>query len=97
MEHLAHLEKVLVEIQKYLRPGGSLVITTATLWGQSIHRLGARLGLFHPHAAVDHLRPYDYIAMRDLVNHVGLEIVEYRRFELGFNQPLVCQLMVLRR
>jgi len=90
IEHLAHPEKVLAEIQKVLRPGGSLIITTPTLWGQRIHLLGARLGFFHPHAAAGHVRAYDYAAMRDLVRHVGLEIVEHRRFELGFNQLFIC-------
>jgi len=94
IEHLAHPEKVLAEIQKYLLPGGSLVITTPTLWGQRIHRLGARLGLFHPHAAAEHVRAYDYVAVRDLVHRVGLEIVEHRRFELRFNQLFVCKEVV---
>jgi len=96
IEHLAHPEKLLAEIQKYLLPGGSLVITTPTLWGQRIHRLGARLGLFHLQAAAEHVRAYNYAAMRNLVNHVGLEMVEYRRFEMGFNQLFVCQLMMQR-
>ena len=91
IEHLAHPEKVLAEVQEYLRPGGSLVITTPTLWGQRIHRLGARLGLFHLHAASEHVRAYDYAAMRDLVNRAGLELVEYRRFELGVNQLFICR------
>lgn len=92
IEHLAHPEKVLAEIRKVLRPGGSLIITTPTLWGQRIHHLGARLGLFHPHAAAEHVRAYDCATMRDLVNRVGLDIVEYRRFELGFNQLFICRI-----
>lgn len=96
IEHLAHSEKALAEIQKYLRLGGSLIITTPTLWHQRIRRLGARLGLFHPHAAAEHVRAYNYAAMRDLVRRVGLEMVEYRRFEMGFNQLFVCQLMMQR-
>jgi len=94
IEHLAHPEKVLSEIQKYLRPGGSLIITTPTLWGQTIHRLGARLGLFHPDAAAGHVRAYDYTTMRDMVRRVGLDIVEHGRFELGFNQLFICQALV---
>lgn len=93
IEHLAHPEKALAEVQKYLRPGGYLIITTPTLWGQRIHRLGARLGLFHPHAAAGHVQAYNYTAVRDLVCRVGLEIVEHRRFELGFNQLFVCQVL----
>jgi 2-polyprenyl-3-methyl-5-hydroxy-6-metoxy-1,4-benzoquinol methylase len=91
VEHLAHPEKVLADIQKVLRSGGSLIITTPTLWGQRVHRLGARLGFFHPHAAAGHVCAYGYAAMRNLVNGVGLEIVEYKRFELGFNQLFICQ------
>jgi SAM-dependent methyltransferase len=91
IEHLAHPERVLAEIQKVLRPGGFLIITTPTLWGQRIHRLGAKLGLFHPHAVAGHMRAYDYAAMRDLVRRVGLEIVEHGRFELGFNQLFICR------
>ena len=95
IEHLAHPEKALAEIQKYLLPGGSLVITTPTLWGQRIHRLGARLGIFHPHAAAEHVRAYNYAAMRDLVSRVGLEIMERRRFEMGFNQLFICRVSAL--
>jgi 2-polyprenyl-3-methyl-5-hydroxy-6-metoxy-1,4-benzoquinol methylase len=91
IEHLAHPDKVLAEVQKYLQPGGSLIITTPTLWGQRIHRLGARLGLFYLHAAADHVRAYDYAAIRNLVSRIGLEIVEHRRFEMGFNQLFICR------
>lgn len=89
IEHLADPGRLLEQVAGHLRPGGRLVITTPTPWGERLHRLGARVGLFHPHAAAEHKHAYDRRQLEALLTACGFSVVIYRPFELGGNQLVV--------
>jgi 2-polyprenyl-3-methyl-5-hydroxy-6-metoxy-1,4-benzoquinol methylase len=93
IEHLTNPEVVLREVRQYLREDGQLVITTPTPLGHHVHRWGARLGLFVNEAAEEHKGRFDRKAMIQLLARVDIVITHYQRFQLGFNQLLVCQLI----
>ncbi len=95
MEHLTDPGWVLAQVANCLHPTGRLVITTPTPWGLRLHKWGARLGLFHPHAAEEHRHAYDRRRLEALLSDHGFSVLLYRRFELGANQLVVgCQRML---
>lgn len=89
IEHLDNQGQVLDQVAGHLRPEGRLVLTTPTPWGERIHRVGARLGLFHPDAAEEHKRAYDRRRLKALLAAHGFSVESYRPFELGGNQLVV--------
>ncbi len=91
IEHLAHPGRVLDQVAGHLRRGGRLVITTPTPWGERLHWLGARVGLFHPHAAAEHKRAYDRRQLEALLAAHGFQVVLYQTFEFGGNQLIVAR------
>jgi len=91
LEHLNDPHRVLAQVAEHLRPTGRLVVTTPTPWGMRLHDWGTRLGLFHPHAAEEHVRPYERRALEALLEAHGFKVVLYRRFELGANQLVVAE------
>ncbi|MFQ5858364.1 MAG: class I SAM-dependent methyltransferase [Anaerolineae bacterium] len=91
IEHLANPGWVLDQVTGHLRPEGRLVITTPTPRGERVHWLGVRVGLFHPHAAEEHKGAYDRQCLEGLLAAHGFSVVQYRPFELGANQLVVCR------
>lgn len=89
IEHLANPGRVLDQVAGHLRPEGRLVLTTPTPWGERIHRVGARLGLFHPDAAAEHKHAYDRRNPEALLTAHDFSVVLYQTFELGANQLVV--------
>ena len=89
IEHLARPGWILSQIADCLRPAGRLVITTPTPWGLWVHRWGARLGLFHPHAVQQHRHAYDRRSLEALLTAHGFTMLLYRRFEWGANQLVI--------
>ena len=91
LEHLTDPHWVLAQVRDHLRPTGRVVITTPTPWGMWLHKWGTQLRLFHPHAAEEHVRAYDRRALEALLTAHSLQMVLYRRFELGANQLVVAE------
>lgn len=91
VEHLHHPARVLDHVRPLLAPGGLVVITTPTRWGDLSHRIGSRLGLFYAESVVKHVHIFDRRDLHDLVTGCGLEVVAYRTFALGANHLLVCR------
>lgn len=93
IEHLRYPELVLREVRRYMQPDGRLIMTTPTPMGHRIHRWGTRVGLFVSEAAATHRWQFDLATMLQLLSRVGLSVWHYRRFQLGFNQLFVCQMI----
>ena len=89
IEHLSAPERVIVEVQSYMKPSCSLVISTPTALGSAIQQLGAKIGLFSREAAVAHNRVYGRWQLADLLAKCGMRVVLHRTFELGANQLCV--------
>jgi SAM-dependent methyltransferase len=97
IEHLADPRHILRQMPRLLRPGGRLVITTPTPFGNLIHSIGVNLGLFYKTAAQDHKHIYDQVSLPHLLKECGLEVIKYRSFILGGNQLCVSQLSTAKR
>ena len=90
IEHLFNQGHVLSEVAAHLRPGGRLVITTPTPFGNDwVHCWGARLGLFSPVAASEHIVIYNRARFEIAARRYGFTLSHYRRFQLGCNQIAV--------
>lgn len=86
IEHLAAPDALIETVRRRLKPGGRLVLTTPTPFGNWIHSIGSRLGLFYLEAAQDHKIIYDRLGLQQLLDRHGLCILQYRTFLLGGNQ-----------
>lgn len=92
IEHVFNLEHVGRGLARALRPGGRVVLTTPTPFGNDVvHRLGSRVGLFHPGAVDDHISILNRHRLDVFAREVGLRLVEHRRFQVGCNQVAVLE------
>jgi len=91
IEHLKHPDKLLSQLSWCLKPNGQLLITTPSPFGNIIHRLGARVGLFYMEAAREHETIFTREHLQALLEHHRWKITCYRRFLMGGNQLFVCQ------
>lgn len=87
IEHIFNLKHLGRSIARALKPGGSVVLTTPTPFGNDfIHRLGSVLGLFSPKAADDHIAIFNRKRIALFAKECGLAVVEHRRFQFLCNQ-----------
>lgn len=87
IEHLFNQKHVMDQVAGVLKPGGTVVITTPTPFGNDVvHRLGAACGLFAKAAVDDHIVIYNRLRMRLLAKETGLRLTSYHTFQLGCNQ-----------
>jgi SAM-dependent methyltransferase len=90
IEHVFNQKHLLGEVVASLKPGGKIIITTPTVFGNDVvHRMGSALGLFAKTAADDHIAIFNRRRLDILANEFGLRIAAYSRFELGCNQLAV--------
>jgi SAM-dependent methyltransferase len=90
IEHILNQRHLLQQCHRALRPGGVLVITTPTPFGNDIvHRTGARLGLFHKSVADHHVVIYDKRRLQAAATMVGFTLDRHRYFQLRCNQLAV--------
>jgi hypothetical protein len=78
------------EVVNALKPGGIVVMTTPTPFGNDIvHRLGASLGLFAKAAVDDHIVIYNHHRFSLMAIEVGLQLKSYQTFQFLCNQIVV--------
>ncbi len=87
IEHIWNQRFLFEGVIECLKPGGRIVITTPTPFGNDIvHRLGAKLGLFAQSAVDDHIVIYNRLRFHNLANEFGLKLEKYQRFQFFCNQ-----------
>ena len=87
IEHIFNQKHVMDEVAKALKPGGTIVLTTPTPFGNDVvHRLGATIGLFAKAAVDDHIVIYNHHRLKMLANEIGLKLTRYYTFQLHCNQ-----------
>lgn len=90
IEHIFNQKHLFKEIIKSLKPGGKIVMTTPTPFGNDIiHRFGGKLGLFSKVATDDHIVIFNKKRLQIVAKEFGLKIEKYQRFQLGCNQLVV--------
>jgi SAM-dependent methyltransferase len=89
IEHIFNQKHFFMQALRHLAPGGKVLITTPTPFGDWIHRMGSRCGLFAAAAEDQHIVLYTRPRFEVLCRALGLRIETYRRFELGCNQRVI--------
>lgn len=90
IEHILNQGHVIGQAVEALKPGGRLVFTTPTPFGNDIvHRFGAAIGLFSKLAAEHHVVIYNKRRFECVAKRIGLELEEYETFQFGCNQLAV--------
>jgi SAM-dependent methyltransferase len=85
VEHLHHPERVLSQVQTLLEPGGRLLITTPSPFGDLLHQVGSRLGLFYAEKVVQHVQIFNLRRLETLVSDSGYQVLDARTFVFGAN------------
>lgn len=91
IEHLRRPEHLFSQVCDVLRPGGRVVMTSPSAWGNRLHGWGAQVGLFSHEAADEHHSIFSRVGLEARIRPHGLALVAFRYFELGCNQLFVCQ------
>jgi SAM-dependent methyltransferase len=92
IEHLFNQQFVMSQVVQKLKPGGLVVITTPTPFGNDVvHRWGAKLGLFAKSAVDDHIVIYNRHRFNMLAKEVGLTLKRHEYFQLYCNQLVVLE------
>ena len=89
IEHLLNQKHFLKQVLKNSKPGGKIVITTPTPFGDWVHRIGSKLAIFAESADHRHIIILSKTKLKLLANYFGLKIEKYQRFEFGCNQLIV--------
>jgi SAM-dependent methyltransferase len=92
IEHVFNQGFLLDQCFRALRPGGRVILTTPTPFGNDIvHRIGARIGLFHSGAMDDHIVIYNKLRLGNAAREFGFTLEIHQRFQMGCNQLAVLQ------
>ncbi len=92
IEHLFNQKFIMDGIAQVLKPGGLIVITTPTPFGNDVvHRLGASFGLFAKFAVDDHIVLYNRHRFKILANEIGLRLKYHKYFQFHCNQIAILE------
>jgi SAM-dependent methyltransferase len=92
IEHLFNQRFVMEEIAQVLKPGGIIVITTPTPFGNDVvHRLGAAIGLFARSAVDDHIVIFNRLRFKILAKEIGLKLKRHEYFQIFCNQMAILE------
>jgi hypothetical protein len=81
IEHIWNQKFLFEQIIEPLNPGGKIVITTPTPFGNDIiHHIEAALGVFAKAAVEDHIDIYNKQRFNNLAREFELRLESYKRF-----------------
>jgi hypothetical protein len=87
IEHIFNLKHLGHGLALALRPGGRVILTTPTPFGNDVvHNLGAKLGLFSQVAVDDHIVIFNRKRLQIFAGEAGLVLAAHKLFQLGCNQ-----------
>jgi 2-polyprenyl-3-methyl-5-hydroxy-6-metoxy-1,4-benzoquinol methylase len=89
VEHFRDPMLVLKMLKERLRGNGSMIITTPTHFGNSILKVGSKLGIFSRNAFEEHNQILSEEEFDKIAKNLGLKINKYSTFEMGTNQLVV--------
>ena len=85
VEHLHHPEVVLERVRPLLAPGGRVLITTPSPFGDLLHQVGSRLGLFYAEKVVEHVQIFSLQRLVKMAVNSGYQVLEAKSFVWGAN------------
>ena len=89
IEHIKNPVEIFRQMRVMLNPDGWIVLTTPHPIADSIHYLGAKIGLFSSLANEQHEKLIDLSRMNDIAAQADFNISKYERFLLGINQLFI--------
>jgi len=90
IEHLWNQEFLFYQIVKLLKPGGKIIITTPSPFGNDfIYPLGVKIGVFSKNAMNNHIVIYNRRRFQTLSKKYDMKMKVYKRFQLFCNQFVV--------
>jgi 2-polyprenyl-3-methyl-5-hydroxy-6-metoxy-1,4-benzoquinol methylase len=91
IEHLDCPGDVLAQLKQFFRPGGKLVLTTPSPFGNWVHHQGAKLNLFSKLAAEEHNLILNRSQIQRLFEEAGYKLVHFETFLFFGNQLIVAE------
>lgn len=89
IEHVKKPKEFLVNLSKYTKPNGRIVLTTPHPRGDWMHDLGSKVGLFSSHANEEHEELIDEEKINEIIKDTGLKLEIYNKFLFGVNQLMI--------
>jgi 2-polyprenyl-3-methyl-5-hydroxy-6-metoxy-1,4-benzoquinol methylase len=89
IEHVFNQKHLATELVKKLKPAGRIIVTTPTSFGESVHRIGAVLGLLGKSVANRHIVIFNKRRFKVLAGRFNLRIEKYHTFCFGCNQLVI--------
>ena len=87
LEHIDYPIQHFLWFRDVLANGGQIVLTTPTRFGNFVHWLGSKVGLFGDNDG--HVFIYNRKSIRELGEGIGMKLTHYKRFQFGMNQVAV--------
>ena len=87
LEHLHSPDTLLCNLHSYLAPGGKVVITTPSPFGDRMHKTGSRMRLFYSEEKVAHIKIYGQTEIQDLALRTGYFFERLQAFFIA-DQPI---------
>jgi 2-polyprenyl-3-methyl-5-hydroxy-6-metoxy-1,4-benzoquinol methylase len=86
LEHLGNPEEVMRELHRVLKPGGTLFITTPTIYAKPVLEFMAfKLGIISREEIRDHKRYFTKKDLEDICRKVGFSEYKYHYFQFYLN------------
>jgi SAM-dependent methyltransferase len=89
LEHFSHPVETMRRIVSCMRNDGRIILTTPHSSARKIHDVGSSIGIFSKEAAEEHNVFFDKNLLENLARDCGCIMVNYERFQFGFNQAAV--------
>jgi 2-polyprenyl-3-methyl-5-hydroxy-6-metoxy-1,4-benzoquinol methylase len=91
IEHLDYPGDVLTQLKRFLQPGGYLIFTTPSPFGNWVHHFGAKLNLFSKLAAEEHNIILNQSQIQRLLEEAGYRLIHFETFLFFGNQLVVAE------
>jgi len=89
LEHIHSPDKVMREIRTLLAPGGHLLLTTPSPWGDWFHKFGSQIRLFYSEEHVGHVKIFNRQELHKIMTDTGFQVTNFRFFLIWLNQLIV--------
>jgi 2-polyprenyl-3-methyl-5-hydroxy-6-metoxy-1,4-benzoquinol methylase len=88
IEHIevSDVHLIFNKFSKHLKKSGKILLTTPTPKSKWILELLASIGILDKQNIEEHKHYWDEKDIMDLANKNGFQLIEYKKFQIGFNQ-----------